>query len=153
MELYHFTSEENLKSIWERGLLAVPILEKSKISFIPSSNQTSRDLDRRKGLEKYVRLCKSRDHKMAKQVEFEGRVKKLVWLKVHPRVLDYPNTRFCNKNATTNGAEIEKDKYTFLNSMDDQAEVLIFQQVPIIDLVKISTWDPPTAVSFDEVPF
>ena len=152
MKLYHFTAEENLSSIEVCGLLSIPVLEKSGISFTPNSDQNSRDIDRKKGLQNYVRLCRSPEHKMAKKVLNEQRVRKLVWLEVNNSVLDFPNTRFCKINATTNGAEIEEDKFAFLNSEDTQAEVLVYQQIPK-SLITFPMHDSPTAVYQDKVPF
>lgn len=152
MTLYHFTARENLQSILKHGLLCIPVLEKSKIKYKPNSNEISRQMDKSRGLENYVRLCKSKEHPMKKLVQHERRVDDIVWLKVSEIVIDYPKTLFCETNANKSGVKPSREKNVFLNSIDNQAEVLVFQQVPN-RFIEISNDEPSTVDILDEVPF
>lgn len=124
-ELFHFTAPENLASIRQYGLLSWQELERRNISHIPASSTLSRNLDSRVGLEDYVRLSKSQNHPMFEAAIYYGRIRRLVWLKINPNVIDLPSTLFSDDNATSNRATINNDKNTALNSTSPQAEILV----------------------------
>jgi hypothetical protein len=125
MKLYHFTDASNVSSIMKNGLLSWQELKRRRIRHRPGSNFLSRHLDKRKGLEDYVRLSACRNHPMAWVAVKEGRIKNLVWLSVADDVLDHPDVLFSDTNATAKRARINKRRATALNSSDPQAEVLV----------------------------
>ena len=128
--LYHFTDYRNLKSIRRHGLMSWPRLHKKKIPHYPASNKLSRDLDRQKGLQDYVRLCKSPDHPMAYIAKKEGRISNYAWLRIDLSAVQLALTKYSNENATKNGAVVNANLSTFLESQDRQAEVLVFKKLP-----------------------
>ncbi len=124
MKLYHFTDASNVDSIMKNGLLSWQELELRRIDHRPGSNRLSRDLDKRKGLEDYVRLSTWRNHPMA-WVAKKDRIENLVWLAVDEAVLDHPDALYSNTNATANRARISRKLATALLIGDRQAEVLV----------------------------
>ena len=128
--LYHFTDYRNLESIKRHGLMSWRRLRKKKIPHYPASNDLSRDLDRWKGLQDYVRLCKSPDHPMAYIAKNEGRIGNYAWLRIDLSAVQLALTKYSDKNATKNGAVVNANLSTFLESRDRQAEVLVFKKLP-----------------------
>ena len=127
--LYHFTDPRNIPSIKKYGLLSWYELNKKNIYHIPASNSLSRNLDIRRNLEDYVRLSLNKNHPMFARAINEGRVKNLVWLKIDPIVMNFPDTLFSNDNATSNRAVINNNKDTALKSKSSQAEVLVKKRI------------------------
>jgi hypothetical protein len=126
MSLYHFTDIRNLGSIKKYGLHSWWRLYGKKIDFIPASNECSRRIDRQKGLHNYIRLCRRAYHPMAMAAKYEGRIGNFTWIKVDEDVVRWRQTKFSNKNATSNDAEIGDYQNIFWNSDDDQAEVMVY---------------------------
>lgn len=122
--LYHFTDHRNLVSIRRLGLLSWHRLSDRGIVHIPASNDLSRQLDSRHGLEDYVRLCLTNYHPMATAAVAQGRVDQIAWLRVDHVVVRF-DPLFADRNATANGAIINRDPTTAYDSTDPQAEVLI----------------------------
>lgn len=91
----------------------------------PASNELSRNLDRQRNLEDYVRLCLRPEHPMATCAILERRVDRLVWLEVSDAVLHWRATLFSSDNATSNRAIINRDWRTAYKSESNQAEVLV----------------------------
>ena len=102
--LYHFTEPQNIPSIKRYGLLSWQELLTRNIFHIPASNELSRDLDRRNNLGDYVRLSTIPVHPMFSAAIYYGRVKQLIWLKIIPDVIDFPDTLFSDDNATRKGS-------------------------------------------------
>ena len=127
--LYHFTEPKNIPSIKKYGLLSWEELTNRNIAHTPASNNLSRNLDRRYNLEDYVRLSLNQDHPMFHQAINEGRVNQLIWLKINPIVMNFPNTLFSNDNATSNRVIINNIKETALKSNSLQAEVLVKKRI------------------------
>lgn len=127
--LYHFTDPRNIPSIKKYGLLSWYELNKKNIYHIPASNSLSRNLDIRRNLQDYVRLSLNKNHPMFARAINEGRVKNLVWLKIDPIVMNFPDTLFSNDNATSNRAVINNNKDTALKSKSSQAEVLVKKRI------------------------
>jgi hypothetical protein len=123
--LLHFTDRRNLKSILKHGLLSWEALESRNIQHFAASTPLSRTLDTRAGLGDYVRLCRSDRHPMAYKAKCDGRVGKLVWLKIDPGVVRWRSTRFSDINATSSNARVGGDADIFYDSSDLQAEVMI----------------------------
>ncbi len=125
VSLYHFTDSRNVESIKKHGLLSWPILLERGIQHFPGSNELSRDLDRRKNYQDYVRLALKPKHPMADFALREGRICELVWLEIDDMVIRWRATLFSDRNATDNEAVIDKERATAFSSQDTQAEVLI----------------------------
>jgi hypothetical protein len=123
--IYHFTDIRNVESIKKRGLLSWQRLLQWKVDHVPSSNDFSRELDVKKNLQNYVRLCLTKDHPMAYTVVKEKRVQKLVWLKIKGDVVNWRTTLFSDTNSVKNGAVIDGNRDTAFKSGDSQAEILI----------------------------
>lgn len=125
MPLYHFTDARNLASIKRHGLLSWRKLLDRKIPHHPASNELSRTLDQKKGLDNYVRFCRKPEHPMAGQARFEGRVGNLVWLEISDAITNWRATKFSNRNATASNATISSERSTALESDCVQAEILV----------------------------
>jgi hypothetical protein len=91
----------------------------------PGGNDTSRGLDRDKGLEDYVRLSLCKSHPMAYRIhqESEGRAN-LVLLKIKLDVTMFESTRFSNVNATDKRAKIGSDLEFIEENLDFEAIAL-----------------------------
>lgn len=107
-ELYHFTDRDNLESIIRQGgLYSWADCEEKGIDIArPGGGQTSRSLDKRDGLEHYVRLSFTQNHPMMYVAMNEGRISNPVILKIDPEVLYDTDTLYADRNATKNGAHV-----------------------------------------------
>jgi hypothetical protein len=149
--LYHFTDRANIDYIkLHGGLFSWQHLRKAGIE-IPyeGGGSLSKDLDRRYGLEDFVRVCFTENHPMMYVARNEGRIPNPVILKINTEVCEFQNTKFANMNATRNGhncgnslADLQRIKFEVvrqrthfdLSEQDRpyyQAEVLIKTWIPI----------------------
>lgn len=154
---YHFTDYRNLKSIKENnGLYSRHYADTNGIIInFPGGDSLSRDLDKRHGLQDYVRVSFCTDHPMQHRLEQIGR--KLVLLEVDIEVAYYENTIFCNINATDSshlkGTELNDlerirfsaTKRTFVSKEDSdfkhhQAEVLVKTWIPLEHITNINNF-------------
>ena len=110
-KLYHFTDRDNLDSIITAGgLYSWADCAASNIMIAkPGGDDTSRSLDRRDGLQHFVRLSLCRDHPMKYVAMNEGRIDNPVLLEISPEVIYWSETRYADRNATKNGAQIGSD--------------------------------------------
>lgn len=110
-KLYHFTDRDNLDSIIAAGgLYSWADCAASNIMIAkPGGDDTSRSLDRRDGLQHFVRLSLCRDHPMKYVAMNEGRIDNPVLLEISPEVIYWSETRYADRNATKNGAQIGSD--------------------------------------------
>lgn len=152
---YHFTDEKNLNSIKKYGgLLSWYYCENNSI-FIPRAggDMQSRRLDRKYGLQDYVRLSFCKQHPMAYRL-VQGK-NQIVILKISTEVALIESTQFSNMNATdklhTHGSSIENLKSinfeatqnTYLSSVDGiifkqkQAEVMVKTFIPLKYILNI----------------
>lgn len=124
---YHFTEASNLPLIKSRkGLYSWSYLLSHDMKIpSPGGNDTSRGLDRDKGLEDYVRLSLCKSHPMAYRIhqESEGRAN-LVLLKIKLEVAMFESTRFSNVNATDKRARIGSDLEFIEDNLDFEAIAL-----------------------------
>jgi len=137
--IYHFTRMQNIESIKKSGLLSWNRLEWSKTEHYPCSNKLSRDLDKHKNLEDYVRFVFEKSHPMLNASRYRG-VGRIAWLEIDPSVLFCSTTKFSNHNANANIAKIDRNPLTAYNSSDSQAEILVLGGVPkelIINLEEV----------------
>lgn len=145
-EFYHFTPRANIESIKkQRALYSWNYCEKNKITIpIQGGDLQSKELDRKYGLEDYVRVSFCNDHPMA----FRLRDQNLIYLKISLDVAYFKNTLFSNMNAAdhlhkhgptiddlerinfsaTKARFVRKESPIF---KEHQAEVLIKTWIPI----------------------
>lgn len=165
--LYHFTEASNIPLIKSRkGLYSWSYLLSHSMKIpSPGGNDTSRGLDRDKGLEDYVRLSLCKSHPMAYRIhqETEGRAN-LVLLKIKIDVAMFEGTLFSNVNATDKRAKIGSDKDFLEENLDfeaigldwcwgsdprhkkRQAEVMVKTFIPLQYIVNI---DNPETLTFN----
>ncbi|WP_126146999.1 DarT ssDNA thymidine ADP-ribosyltransferase family protein [Synechococcus elongatus] len=147
--LYHFTDQENLDSIRRRGgLYSWEYCENNQILIPrPGGNTLSRDLDRRRSLENYVRLSFAKHTPMFYIARRDGRLKNPRILEIDPEVIFWEETLFSDGNATANRALVGGSLSDFRNIRFDilsqsewtseqekyywQAEVLVKEYIPI----------------------
>lgn len=165
--LYHFTEASNIPLIKSRkGLYSWSYLLSHGMKIpSPGGNDTSRGLDRDKGLEDYVRLSFCKSHPMAYRLhqKSEGRAN-LVLLKIKIDVAMFESTLFSNMNATDKRAQIGSDN-DFIEVYIDfdaisldwcrrsdprfkkrQAEIMVKTFIPIKYIVNI---DNPEKMTFN----
>jgi hypothetical protein len=145
---YHFTDYQNLKSIKDNnGLYSWHYADSNGIIInFPGGDTLSRDLDKRYGLQDYVRVSFCTNHPMQYRLEQRGRT--LALLEVDIEVAYYENTIFCNVNATdsshSKGTELNdlerirfsatKRRFVSREDLDfkhHQAEVLVKTWIPL----------------------
>ena len=147
--LYHFTDQANLPSIFcGGGLYSWSHCEKNGIRIAqPGGSQASRCLDRRKGLEDYVRLSFVRKPPMYYVAKRDGRIQNPVILEVKAEVILWEQTKFSDGNAIANRAAIGRTLEDFRQIRFDilrkpdwsteyekhywQAEVLVKNHIPL----------------------
>ena len=107
-KLYHFTDRDNLASIIRHGGLYswADCADKGIDIPKPGSDQMSRSLDARDGLEHYVRVSFVTSHPMMFVAMNDGRISNPVILEVDPELVCRPGTLFADRNATKNGARV-----------------------------------------------
>lgn len=149
--LYHFTDEANLKSIIQNGGLFswhYCMVNNLRIER-PGGGGLSRQLDKRAGLENFVRLSFTPDHPMMYAAINDGRIQSPVVLEINIDVIFLKDTKFSDKNATRTGVNIGQtfndfskirfdilSSSDYLNTTDDnkpyfQAEVLVKEKILI----------------------
>ncbi|MDA9992479.1 DarT ssDNA thymidine ADP-ribosyltransferase family protein [Flavobacteriaceae bacterium] len=154
---YHFTDYHNLKSIKENnGLYSWHYADSNGIIInFPGGDTLSRDLDKRYGLQDYVRVSFCTNHPM--RYRLEQRERKLALLEVDIEVAYYENTIFCNINATdashSKGTELNdlerirfsatKRRFVSRDDLDfkpHQAEVLVKTWIPLEHITNINNF-------------
>ena len=159
IKLYHFTDSRNLSSIRQNGgLYSWWKAEELKIEVpMPGGVGFGRDLDRRYGLQNYVRLCFTKQHPMLYIAQREGRVLNPVILEIKLDVSYFKETRFSNMNATKTGhkqglllEDLKRIRFDLVmqpNHFDIsdnekhfyQAEVLVLEKIPIEFITNINS--------------
>jgi len=117
---YHFTSRKNIKSIVNYGgLFSWDYLFRHNIPIpVAGGEDTSRSLDRRYGLEDYVRLSLCSSHPMAQRLKEEG--EQIVVLRIDIKAATWNETLFSDINATDNDHHIG-GRWFDLNRIDFDA--------------------------------
>lgn len=161
--LYHFTDRENLASIISNGgLYSWADCEEKGIDIPkPGGSVSSRQLDSRDNLQNYVRVSFVTQHPMMYVAMNEGRISNPVILKIDPEVIWLEGTKYSDRNATKNGAQVggelsdferihfnavkankhfdlEEDEQQFF-----QAEVLVKNFIPLEYITNISNFGIP----------
>lgn len=149
-KLYHFTDRSNLLSIIKNGgLYSWYYCEQNNISINrPGGDHSSRDLDRYKGYQDYVRLSFCQDHPMKYVAKKEGRISEPIVIEISIDVCCLSDTLFSDRNATANDARIGGSidalrqvdtnivHLKYINLLDEQkpkyqAEVLVKRTIPL----------------------
>ena len=107
-KLYHFTDRDNLESIIKHGgLYSWADCEEKGIKIAkPGGSSQSRSLDRRDGLEHYVRLSFAYDHPMQYVAMNDGRISNPVVLEIDLETALWDDSLYADRNATKNGANV-----------------------------------------------
>ena len=119
-KLFHFTDRDNLESIIKNGgLYSWKDCEEKGIT-IPKPGgggpgSTSWSLDERDGLEHYVRVSFTEQHPMMYVAMNDNRISNPVILEIDPEVIYDESTRYSDRNATRNGAQVGGDLDDFRN--------------------------------------
>jgi hypothetical protein len=103
--LYHFTDKSNIKSIIKNGgLYSWHYSDRNNITIpYPGGGSLSRDLDKRYGLQDYVRISFTKEHPMMYTAKDDGRIKNPIILEIDLKVCYFLNTKYANMNATKTG--------------------------------------------------
>lgn len=107
-KLYHFTDRDNLASIIQNGgLYSWADCEQKGITIAkPGGSDGSRSLDKRDGLEHYVRVSFVTQHPMMYVAMNEARISNPVILEIDPEVVYWQESQYADRNATKNGAQV-----------------------------------------------
>ncbi len=159
-KLYHFTDRRNLKSIVEHGGLVSwgDACDRDMSIAAPGGSDTSHSLDRRMGLEYYVRLSFIPNHPMMHVAMNDGRIDDPVILEIDPQVAYLGDSKFSDRNAARASAGVKvgdslsdlrnlrfnlfNKSYFDLDSDEKpyyQAEVLVFHEVPLCYIRNITS--------------
>lgn len=159
-KLYHFTDRENLESIIKHGaLMSWADCESQGINIPkPGGSSQSRSLDKRDGLQDFVRVSFVTQHPMMYVAMNDGRISNPVILEIDPQVIWWQYTQYADRNATKNGARVGdsfadfmaihfnsiKAKKHFDLSEDEQmffqAEILVKNFIPIEYIINIGNF-------------
>lgn len=157
-KLYHFTDRDNLDSIVANGgLFSWAYCETKGINIPkPGGSSFSRDLDKRDGLQNYVRLSFTTKHPMMFVAMNDGRISNPIILEIDLDVISDDSTKFADRNATKTGAKIGSDIEAFKcihfeslkanthfdlppeEQMYFQAEVLVKNHIPLLAITNLS---------------
>ena len=161
--LYHFTDRENLESIISNGGLYSWADCKAKGIDIPKPGGSvqSRQLDTRDNLQNYVRVSFVTQHPMMYVAMNEGRISNPVILKIDPKVIWMEGTKYADRNATKNGAQVGGELSDFERihfnavkahkhfDLDEdeqpffQAEILVKNFIPLEYITNIANFGIP----------
>lgn len=162
-KLYHFTDRDNLESIIKAGgLYSWADCDSRGITIAkPGGSDTSRSLDRRDGLQHYVRASFTRQHPMMYVAMNDGRISNPVILEIDPEVIYMEGTRYADRNATKNGAligdtleDFKRIHFTSVKAAKHfdlvpeeqpfyQAEVLVPHYIPLQYITNIANFGIP----------
>lgn len=161
--LYHFTDRDNLESIIKHGGLYSwkDCEDKGIIIAKPGGSDQSRSLDKRDGLQNYVRVSFTPKHPMMFVAMSDGRISNPVVLEIDPAVVCWKETRYSDRNAAKTGAEVGGDladferihfstiKASVVFDLDEeeqpyyQAEVLVKNFIPLEYISNIGNFGIP----------
>ena len=165
-KLYHFTDRDNLEQIIQHGGLYSWQDCKERGIQIPKPGgggpgSLSWSLDKRSGLEHYVRVSFTKEHPMMYVAMNDGRISNPVVLEIDPEVIYDTNSLYADRNATSNGVQCGGDLSNFKQihftsvkarkhfdlDADEQpyyqAEVLVKNFIPLQYITNISNFGIP----------
>lgn len=107
-KLYHFTDMDNLPSIIQNGgLYSWKDCEEKGITIAkPGGGDVSHSLDKRDGLQRYVRVSFVAEHPMKYVAKNERRISNPVVLEIDPEVIYWKDSRYADRNAIKKGARV-----------------------------------------------
>lgn len=149
--IYHFTDKANISSIIEnQGLYSFKsCVERGLKITKPGGDALSQRLDRKAGLDDFIRLSFTEKHPMMFYALNEGRISDPVVLKINPEVIYWLESKYSDRNATSKSARIGDDFNSLpLNEIDlirnveyfdspeeyknfYQAEILVKHHIPL----------------------
>ena len=104
--IWHFTDMSNLASIEKNGLLSLDLLTQQKIDVSCfGGDELSHNLDRKKGLDKFVHLSIIHDHPMQYVKVRDGVIKNPIWLEIDTSVLFENESGCCSELANASSAQ------------------------------------------------
>lgn len=115
--LVHVTDFSNLESILKNGLLSLDELESQNMEVKYCSSQDSRNIDKYRGLSKYVRLAYTPFYDMIPKLLHAGNLKNPIIILISPEILKLEGVKFTNKNAICNDAYLSDEDEIF-DSLD-----------------------------------
>lgn len=162
-KLYHFTDRENLASIIQQGGLYswADCADKGITIAKPGGSDGSRSLDKRDNLQHFVRVSFVKQHPMMYVAMNDGRISNPVLLEIDPEVILWKESRYADRNATKNGAQVggslddfkaihfqsvKANKHFDLpdeEQMFFQAEVLVNHFIPLAYIQNIGNFGIP----------
>lgn len=105
--LYHFTDETNFPSIAAKGLLSKEQMRNEGWwPHATGGNELSRQLDTARGIDPYVSLCMTRNHRMKYLAQRDGRLPNPRYLAISPDVLKIDGTRIAFGVANSTSVDI-----------------------------------------------
>lgn len=152
MVLYHITSTCNLDSIKKHGLLSLKELEKKGLKYSSSSNNLSKNLDKGKNTQDYIKLTSNLDSKQIYILKkrIKDRAEDVFIIKIDDKVLEKKGTLYSNMNSTANKAKINSKSSTFYNSNSTEKEVLIKKKIEPSFLLNIDIRNDSNDITEDE---
>ena len=163
-KLYHFTDFDNLESIIQNGgLYSWADCDEKGIKIAkPGGSSQSRSLDKRDGLQHYVRLSFTDDHPMKHVAMNEGRISNPMVLEIDVETALWESSLYADRNATKTGAQVggtlddlKEVRFGLFNrmmryfdmteeaKMHYQAEVLVKNFIPLKYITNISNFGIP----------
>ena len=152
--IYHFTDKSNLSSIEKYGIQSLKNIITKNISVNRFGADTlSHNLDKYKGLDKYVHLSFIKDHPMYYVAKERGSIIEPVWIELDISVLFKTNTLFSDSIANRNNANIFKldeifnfiDFKTMLHSNDfylkkeaRKAEIMAYESISLNKILGVT---------------
>lgn len=105
---YHFTDLRNLPSIRQNGYLrSRKELASKRIQIAaPGGNELSQQLDDACGMDGYVHCSLKTSHPMEEIARREGRVDRVIYLAVNPKILKAPGVKFTDGVSNKKGVNI-----------------------------------------------
>jgi hypothetical protein len=158
--LYHFTDASNIPSIRQLGgLFSWYYCNQNGISIpVPGGDSLSRNLDSRKGLHNFVRVCFTSSHPMMYVAVKDRRISRPIVLHISPEIILLNGTKFANKNAASNDVLVGESLVDFnrirfdivsrrthfdLDEEDKpyfQAEILVPIKIPLSFITNINNF-------------
>ncbi len=107
--VFHFTDKSNLKSIEKYGLQSLKNIFQRGIEVSRfGAESMSHELDRQRGLDKYVHLAFTNDHPMYYVAKNRGNIINPIWLEIDISVLFDYKTLFCDRVANQTNSNLFK---------------------------------------------
>ena len=144
--VYHFTDEANFPSISKNGLLSKKRMKDEGWwpPLATGGNGLSHSLDTHRGIDRYVSLCLTRNHRMKFLAQKDGRLPNPRYLGIHPEVLKTVGTKIAFGIANSNEVEIlpiedglEKLDVEVLYSRTNWSDPEVQQRLQIAEKIEI----------------